>query len=74
FSLDHPLVKGWIENPSTYPEEFKNKAIFLWKSKRASGSSRSVADLIWHDERVIVDWCWLGGRWDGDDPALLASS
>lgn len=74
FSLDDELVKGWIADPSTYPEEFKGKAIFLWKSKRASGDNRRVAYLAWGGEHVVVDWYWLGRRWDGSNPALLASS
>lgn len=74
FSLENEVVKGWIANPSTYPEEFKDKAVFLWKSKRASGDDRSVAYLIWDDRHVIVRWRWLEGGWHGNHPALLASS
>ncbi len=74
FSLEDELVKGWLANPSSYPEEFKEKAIFLWKSKRTSGSVRRVAYLCWRGGRVIVRWRWLEYRWGGDDPALLASS
>ena len=74
FSLDDELVKGWIDNPSTYPEEFKGKAIFLWKSKRTAGSGRPVACLSWDDDRVVVRWGWLGSDWGGSSPALLASS
>lgn len=71
FSLDDELVKGWIANPSSYPEEFKGKAIFLWKSRRTSGSDRTVAYLYWRGDRVIVHWDWLEGRWYGGGPALL---
>ena len=74
FSLEDELVKSWLENPASYPEEFKNKAIFLWKSQRASGDFRLVAYLCWGGERVVVYWFWLGDRWSGVDPALLASS
>ncbi len=74
FSIEDELVKGWLANPSTYPEECKGKAIFLWKSKRAIGSGRRVAYLYWRGDRVVVDWRWLGDGWDGSDPALLASS
>ena len=72
--LDDELVKGWLANPATYPEKFKGKAIFLWKSQRTTGSDRGVAYLYWDDDRVVVDWGWLGDDWSGDDPALLASS
>ena len=74
YSLEDELVKGWIANPSTYPEEFKKKAVFLWKSQRTSGSDREVAYLYWDDDRVIVSWDWLEDRWYGYDPVLLASS
>lgn len=74
FSLEDELVKGWIANPSTYPEEFKDKAIFLWKSKRSSGGYTHVAYLYWRDDCVLVSWYWLERWWGGDHPALLASS
>lgn len=74
FSLEDELVKDWIANPATYPEEFKGKAIVLWKSIRTTGSNREVACLYGGDDRVIVVWRWLGGRWRGNNPALLASS
>lgn len=73
-SLDDELVKGWFADPSSYPEEFKGKEIFLWKSTRTSGSSRFVAYLYWSGGRVVVDWSWLESGWDGYDPALLASA
>jgi hypothetical protein len=72
FSLEDELVKNWIANPTSYPEEFKRKAIFLWGSRRDSGVDRSVAYLIWRDGEVLVDWSWLDNGWDGDNPALLA--
>ncbi len=73
-SLDDGLVKGWLTDPTTYPEEFKGKAIFLWKSQRSSGSDRVIACLVWDDDRVVVSWDWLGRRWGGNNPVLLASS
>ena len=73
YSLDDEIVKGWIANPSTYPEEFKRKAVFLWKSKQeASCPRRRVAYLCWGGDHVIVGWSWLGCSWYGNDPALLA--
>ena len=73
-SLGDLEVKGGLENPETYPEEYRGKAVFLWKTQRGSGVRREVAYLVWHDGRVIVRWYWLVGRWDGDNPVLLASS
>ena len=73
-SLEDEEVKGWLENPETYPEEYRNKAIFLWKSLRDSGDVRYVAYLVWFSGRVFVRWRWLEGGWCGYDPVLLASS
>ena len=72
-SLEDTEVKGWLENPKTYPEEYKDKAVFLWKSQRDSGDCCRVAYLIWDDGRVIVGWHWLEYRWRGNYPVLLAS-
>lgn len=72
-SLEDEIVKGWLANPSSYPEEFKGKVVFLWKSQRFSGVKRDVACLVWYDDRVFVLWYWLDIWWYGDDPVLLAS-
>ena len=71
--LEDEVVKGWLADPSTYPEEFKNKAVFLWKSQRSSGGRR-IACLVWGGGRVIVSWDWLGCGLCGCGPVLLASS
>lgn len=71
-SLEDELVKGWLENPRTYPEELKGKAVFLWKSTQDSDGNRGVACLCWLDGRVVVRWGWLVVDWDGSRPALLA--
>ncbi len=73
-SLEDEMVKGWIANPSTYPEEFKGKAVFLWKSQRSSSGNRGVAYLVWGGGRVVVHWRWLVYGWRGYYPVLLASS
>ncbi|OGI91788.1 MAG: hypothetical protein A2843_00935 [Candidatus Wildermuthbacteria bacterium RIFCSPHIGHO2_01_FULL_48_27b] len=74
FSLDDEVVKGWLANPATYPEEFKKRMVFLWKSKWTSGDITDVAYLYWDDGRVIVRWRWLEYGWGGRSPVLLASS
>ena len=72
YGLEDELVKGWIANPETYPEEFKNKAVFLWKSTQdLVDGHRSVRYLNWDDGRVVVRWRWLGFDWYGRGPALL---
>lgn len=73
YGLEDELVKGWIANPATYPEELKKKVIFLWKSSRGRDGERSVPGLVWSGGRVHVVWDWLGGEWCVRDPALLAS-
>lgn len=72
YSLESPEVKGWIANPTTYPDEFKGKAVFLWGSRQGSGGDREVACLIWLGDRVRVAWHWLDYDWDRPYPALLA--
>ena len=56
YSLDDEMVKGWLADPSTYPEEFKGKAVFLWKSQQPPGVGRNVACLVWDVARVVVNW------------------
>ncbi len=73
-SLESPEVKGWLDNPTTYPDEFKDKVVSLWGSVRESGGRRRVAYLVWYGDRVLVLWRWLGDDWRRDCPALLASS
>ena len=73
-SLEDEVVKGWLVDPTSYPKEFKGKAVFLWKSQRTSGRNRDVAYLIWLDDRVVVNWDWQGNGWFGVSPVLLASS
>ena len=72
--LEDEGVKGWLADPSTYPEEFKNKAVFLWKSQRSSGDRRTIACLFWNGDRAVVDWSWFGDRLYGNSPVLLVSS
>ena len=72
FSLEDELVKNWIANPTSYPEEFKGKAIFLWKSVQNPGGYRHAPYLLWYGGKVFVCWYWLGIRWYDNHPALLA--
>ena len=72
--LEDETVKEWLVHPSSYPEEFKGKVVFLWKSQRSSGDGRDVVCLIWRGDHVVVSWAWLESRWSGDSPVLLASS
>lgn len=73
FSEKDELVVGWLENPSSYPEELKGKSVFLWKSIGATAVGPIVAFLIWNwrVRRLYVDYCWLRRMLDKNDPALL---
>lgn len=73
-SLEDEIVKEWIKNPKTYPEEYKKVYPYLWKSTGGRRGFRRVACLDWYDARVVVNWHWLDSWWYGSDPALLASS
>ncbi|MDO8471201.1 MAG: hypothetical protein Q7S49_01175 [bacterium] len=75
FSLEDELVKGWLANPSSYPEEFKGESVFLWKSKkRFAFDARNVVYLYWVGKEVIPHLYWLEYSWLGHSPALLISS
>jgi hypothetical protein len=70
-SKDDEAVKSWISHPGTYPEEFREKAIFLWKSIENLHGRRGVACLYWVDGRVVVDWLSLENYFECNRPALL---
>ncbi len=72
FSLEDDLIKGWLANPSTYPEEFKGKWVYLWKSAQDRDGYRCVPCLDWRGGEVIVNWRWLSYDWYSVGPALLA--
>ena len=38
------------------------------------GTKIDAVGLFWRVGRVILIWRWLGGRWLGASPVLLASS
>src|SRR3990167_8257914 len=44
-SFEDEVVKGWIDKPETYPEEYKKVYPHLWKSTKTSGGYRLVAYL-----------------------------
>ena len=53
-------VWSWITHPETYPEEFKGKTVFLWKSTLVHPGDCLLVCLIWIDGRVVMDRRWLG--------------
>ena len=70
--LDDRLIKEWIANPETYPEEFKSKDVFLWKVPQVRAGGYFIPYLYWNNGRVMWDCDWIGNIWDDDRPALLA--
>ncbi len=68
---DDDVVKSWITKPETYPEEFKGKSIYLWKSAEGRGSDRRVPCLFWRGDRVLLSWHPTHIVWDSGDPAVL---
>ncbi|MEK7567823.1 MAG: hypothetical protein AAB513_02810 [Patescibacteria group bacterium] len=57
--VDDEQVRAWIANPSTYPEELKDKRVFLWKGmKRAEDFylETKIPFLVWRNDSVVIDW------------------
>jgi len=58
-------VLSWVTHPEAYPEEFKGKTVFLWKSIEVCPIGCSgclVACLVWVDGRVVMDRRWFSHR------------
>lgn len=55
----------WIENSNLYPEDFKKKRIFLWKSVHADKVTGLfvVPCLEWWRGKVEITYVWLGDAW-----------
>ncbi|OGE82859.1 MAG: hypothetical protein A2846_01270 [Candidatus Doudnabacteria bacterium RIFCSPHIGHO2_01_FULL_49_9] len=70
YSLEDKVVKDWLADPTTYPEELKGKNIFLWGSKRIDQFSR-IEYLAWSGIRLVVLLRWIGDKWGDSDFALL---
>ena len=75
FSLEDDLIKGWIADPATYPEELKTKAVFLWKSQQHPvypPNKDNVFFLSWCDgPAVLTGNQLLRLKWTSGGPALL---
>ena len=64
------------ENPHLYPEAWKGKCIFLWKSvvlEHRSGAL-SVPYVYWNDGAVDLGWGWLVDDLCDAHPAALSAS
>lgn len=71
YSLEDDLIKGWLANPATYPDEFVHSAVILWGSEKFSGPDRRVACLRWNLTKVAVVWWRLSRISHRDSPSLL---
>lgn len=60
---DSEIVKHWIQSPSTYPQEFKDKKLVLWKSASIEEGVPLVPCLVWKLGQVILEDLWLGDIW-----------
>ena len=63
FSIEDDTIKGWRANPSTYPEEFRDKAVLLW-TPNATYMGEYIFYLCWSrdwtgKEEVLVFSIWL---------------
>ncbi len=68
FSVEDEVVKGWLTNPSSYPEELKAKQVFLWGSQEVVNNLSTVAYLVWNGNRVDVrqyelNYCCCSGTY-----------
>ncbi|MFZ2048987.1 MAG: hypothetical protein WAV25_01655 [Minisyncoccia bacterium] len=54
----------WIENPHLYPEEFRRKKVFLWKSTDLSSDGLHIVPCLeWFGGQITVTNVWLGDIW-----------
>ena len=56
-SLEDEDVRGWIADPSSYPQELRelpDGRLDLWGTIRGQGYEREIVQLLWKNERVKV--------------------
>lgn len=69
------VVKDWLAHPETYPEEFKDKNVFLWAPININDNGGTISYLYWVCDVVYVNERWIGSNnWRENDPALLVSN
>ena len=65
-SLRHLTLEDadhWINNPMSYPVDFRNKKLFLWGSLCVVDGAHCVPCLEWCAGRIIRTNTWLGDAW-----------
>ena len=74
-SLEDEMVREWLDDPSTYPKEFKNKRPHLWGStKLGPGEWPCVAFLMWDSDSVRMGWHWLEDKYSDEYELILLRS
>ncbi len=71
-SLESPVVKGWLANPNTYPDELKKVSPFLLGSRGRVGSKCSSPRLVCdHGGMRVIQDLLDYNQWDNRFPILL---
>lgn len=64
-----------VKHPACYPESWKGKYVFLWKSVVLHRDGRLLVPYVnWDDGEVYLSWRWLGNDWYDFIPAALSAS
>lgn len=72
--LNANVLDYLLKHPDRIPEEWKDKYVFFWGTiYRDRDGCLFVRDLFWFGDGWYWDYRWLGGAWDSEDPAVLAS-
>jgi hypothetical protein len=57
----HKVVSGWLDDPTTYPEELKGKFVCLWGSTGFGDGYRFVHALFWNGKIADLVKCVIDG-------------
>ena len=77
FSLDDELIKNWIANPSTFPQELYGMGIYLWASRKVIQDDNRVAEIFIDDpgyksgKWIKVGWAFMNADCFSLNPSLL---
>lgn len=52
-------VKGWIDNPETYPKKFRRNSLYLMRTFTCRAGYPEVTALVWCVDQVIPVPCPL---------------
>ncbi len=64
-----------LKNPHLFPEVWKGRSVFLWKSVvRNRDGGLDVPYVYWDGGQVCLRWRWLDNVWFDGSPAALSAS